>query len=537
MKKLFRILLAVTFAFGVLQFMAMPVMAADTLRIQSGAWGSSAWQLVSGATTNYHNSQTFIPASNLNINTVKIGLVITAGSPSGTATLGIYLADGSHHPTGSALATGTVPYSGLPAFPSEVLQVFTLSNTVPVLGGTEYCMVLSGTQTDAGEEIKINKGDGYASGTWYYSTSPFTSWTDYGHDFDFEIWGNREPLVETTAASSVTTTTAVLNGAIFEMGEYSTANVTFEYGETTGYGTETSPADIVTTASVVGKSITSLAGNTTYHYRMKMVTIGATTYGDDVEFTTTGAAPVVNTENATSITWSSAILNGNLTILGDYAEVLAGMRIRENGTTVYSNYYPDYPEMTEIGAYNVTVSGLIANTTYDVGAFALYNDATQVAYGDVEQFDTLDYDETPLPPTDPPVVSTDSFTVVDTTSVTLRGTLSDLGTADSVAVGFYFGTGNPPEYFFTAYYSPMTETGEFTVTLGGLTPGVTYYYQAKATGDAIAYGEIKTCGTTDTTADDPIVVTLPASSIANTTAVLNGELNSGREPYAGKSLV
>jgi RHS repeat-associated protein len=107
--------------------------------------------------------------------------------------------------------------------------------------------------------------------------------------------GTTPPAVSTSAASSVGTTTATLNGSLTGLGSASSVGVSFEYGTTTVYGSTAtgSPASL-TAAGTFTAGLTGLTSGTTYHYRTKAVG-DATTWGNDQQFTTTssgGGTPV-----------------------------------------------------------------------------------------------------------------------------------------------------------------------------------------------------------------------------------------------------
>ena len=70
----------------------------------------------------------------------------------------------------------------------------------------------------------------------------------------------------------------------------------------------------------------------------------------------------------------------------------------------------------------------------------------------------------------------------------LNGNLTSLGTAGSVTVSFVWGTTLGGPYPNETTSENMTSTGTFYFDLPGLSPGTTYYYQAKAVGDGTSYG-------------------------------------------------
>jgi len=95
-----------------------------------------------------------------------------------------------------------------------------------------------------------------------------------------------QPAVETKSATTVTQTGATLNGVVNPGGAES--KYYFEYGPTESYGSRTPEATVASgTAGVeVSKSITGLAANTTYHFRLVATNSSGTGYGGDKSFQT-----------------------------------------------------------------------------------------------------------------------------------------------------------------------------------------------------------------------------------------------------------
>lgn len=97
------------------------------------------------------------------------------------------------------------------------------------------------------------------------------------------------PVATTNAATSITTSAAMLNGLVNANG--STASVSFEYGATTSYGSTVAASPATVTGSsptAVSANITGLTANSTIHYRVKAVGTNGTSYGLDVSFTVSG---------------------------------------------------------------------------------------------------------------------------------------------------------------------------------------------------------------------------------------------------------
>jgi len=102
------------------------------------------------------------------------------------------------------------------------------------------------------------------------------------------------PTVTTDSATSVTSSSATLNGTVNPNG--SSTTYYFEYGTSTSYGSMTSStiagsgtSDVSASASVSG-----LSSNTTYHYRLAATHSGGTGYGSDETLNTGGSFTVVS---------------------------------------------------------------------------------------------------------------------------------------------------------------------------------------------------------------------------------------------------
>jgi alpha-tubulin suppressor-like RCC1 family protein len=113
------------------------------------------------------------------------------------------------------------------------------------------------------------------------------------------------PIVTTLAASSITATSAVLNGTVNANG--SSTAPTFDYGLTTNYGTTSAgtPSEVSGTSSIpVSSTISGLSPGTTYHYRVNGTSSGGTIRSANVIFTTSGF-----NANLSNLVLSSSALN------------------------------------------------------------------------------------------------------------------------------------------------------------------------------------------------------------------------------------
>ena len=113
----------------------------------------------------------------------------------------------------------------------------------------------------------------------------------YGSDLSFTTLA-LPPVVVTNNATPVGNTDATLNGTVNANNASST--VSFEYGLTVAYGSTVNAVPNTVTGSTVTPvtgAITGLTVNTTYHFRIKAVNSGGTSYGLDKTFLTGCSAP------------------------------------------------------------------------------------------------------------------------------------------------------------------------------------------------------------------------------------------------------
>jgi len=127
---------------------------------------------------------------------------------------------------------------------------------------------------------------------------------------DVETYG---PPLTTTAAANITMNAATLNGSVNPNSLSTTAY--FQYGATTAYGNTAGSFNLPsgTSATPLNYTVSTLNCNTTYHFRMAAQNSAGTTYGADTTFSTSACTgPGATTGSATSMTQTSATLNGTV---------------------------------------------------------------------------------------------------------------------------------------------------------------------------------------------------------------------------------
>jgi hypothetical protein len=137
------------------------------------------------------------------------------------------------------------------------------------------------------------------------------SGTTLGADVSFKTPKPPAPVVATRHATSVTQTSATLNGTVNPEGQ--ATSYVFQYGTSSAYGAQTPAASAGsgTKTIAVSAAVGALTPNTTYHYRLVATSVNGTTFGHDSSFKT-AALPAGITLGAVP----DALTFGQLTSLG-----------------------------------------------------------------------------------------------------------------------------------------------------------------------------------------------------------------------------
>ena len=195
---------------------------------------------------------------------------------------------------------------------------------------------------------------------------------------------------------------------------------------------------------------------------------------------TTPVAPTVTTSTSTSITTNSATCGGNVTSDG-------GATVTQRGVCYSTSQNPTTSSQTVTGgsgtgSFTCNLSGLTANSTYYVRAYAINSAGT--AYGSQQSFTTTGGGTTPVAPT----VTTSAPTGVTSYSATCGGNVTSDGGATVTQRGVCYSTSQNPTTS-SQTVSSGSGTGSFSCNLSGLTANTTYYVRAYAVNSAgTAYG-------------------------------------------------
>jgi uncharacterized protein (TIGR02145 family) len=285
------------------------------------------------------------------------------------------------------------------------------------------------------------------------------------------------PVAVTDPATSVTASSTILNGTVDA--NNSSAGVTFEYGQTTAYGTSVTATQSPvtgTTTTPVSASLASLAASTTYHYKVKAVSAAGSAEGSDVTFTTGAAVtvPVVTTTAITDITTTTATGGGNVT--ADGGALVTGRGVCWNTTINPDTTNSKSTDDSGIGLYPSSITGLTSGTTYHVRAYATNSAGT--AYGSDVTFTTNGV----------PTVTTAVVSSTACASAKSGGNVTSSGGSTVTVKGVCWSTISNPT---TSDSQTMDGSGLglFTSSITGLSPNTTYYLRAFATNTyGTAYG-------------------------------------------------
>jgi len=194
-----------------------------------------------------------------------------------------------------------------------------------------------------------------------------------------------------------------------------------------------------------------------------------------ITFTFAATLPTLTTTTVSAITSTTAISGGNLTSDG-------GASVTARGICYSTSNNPTTADSVEnsgsgIGSFISNLSGLTANTTYYLRAFATNSLGT--AYGNQDIFSTL---------STLPSVSTAPATAITSTTATTGGNVISDGGVNVTARGICYSTTPNPTISNTVVNSG-SGIGSYTSNLIGLTANTTYYIRAFATNSiGISYG-------------------------------------------------
>jgi phosphodiesterase/alkaline phosphatase D-like protein len=335
-----------------------------------------------------------------------------------------------------------------------------------------------------------------------------------GSDETFKTMPNH-PAVVTVSASEVKQTTATLHATVNPEGG-TLSKCEFEYGPTIPYNEASAPCNPAkptgTSAVPVSASITGLAPNTEYHFKIIATNPGGRSEGAELPLTTQ-PAPTVVTEKASSVVQTTATLNAMVNPNG--VEV-GECKFEYGKTTGYEE--PPVPCAPKPGSGTIPVpvsaglTKLAPNTTYH---FRIVANNGAPSTGSDATFITLP---------NPPKVGIEEASKITQTTATLKTTVNPEGGVVTQCEFEYGPTNAYGLHASCTAQGPLSGTSPVPVsaTLEGATPNTTYFFRISATN---AGGTSKGEGAT--------FKTPPAGSSEAPIVVGPGPLNLVPPPHTG----
>jgi phosphodiesterase/alkaline phosphatase D-like protein len=196
--------------------------------------------------------------------------------------------------------------------------------------------------------------------TYHFRAKAVGDVTAYGADAQFTT-NTTSALVATSDATNVSTNSARLNGELSSLGTASIVKVSFEYGTAPGSYTQTTADQARSSAGAFSADLSSLSPGATYYFRAKADGDGSPVYGVEKSFAVLTAPPSLTTCSATQVHSNTATLNGTLDGLGTASIVNVYF---EWGTSAsYGNQTVAQPK-NATGGLSAGLTGLAPNTTY-----------------------------------------------------------------------------------------------------------------------------------------------------------------------------
>ena len=235
--------------------------------------------------------------------------------------------------------------------------------------------------------------EGLTHSTKYYLRAYATNsaGTAYGNEVTFVTLTPAPvaPTLTTTEITGITQTTATGGGNITSDGgaTVSARGVCWSTSTNPTIALSTKTADGIGTGSFTS-SLAGLTAGTTYYVRSYATNSVGTAYGNELSFTTTSSAaalvPTITTTAVSALASTTVSSGGYITSDGGAAVTARGVcwSVSANPTIAFSTT----SDGTGSGIYGSSLTGLTANTTYYVRAYATNSAGT--AYGNEISFTT-----------------------------------------------------------------------------------------------------------------------------------------------------
>ena len=357
----------------------------------------------------------------------------------------------------------------------------------PIYSEKGFCYNTSGEPTVSDTKYAVS---GTSGGDYYYSCAGLATNTTYyvrayAIQNDKIYYGTSVSFntdmsttgVSTSSATSVTPSSATLNGAIVKVGSPTYSEKGF------CYSTSPNPTINSTKKPVGGTgegnfslNITGLDYNTTYYYKAYAIQNGIPIYGTEVSFNTGLTPAAVQTESVgtNDIGYTDAEVSFRITNIGDPVCTETGICYSTyTNPTISSNKVKG-----SIHTYSqsIELTGLRENTTYYFRAYVIQNGKT--IYSSELTFTTG---------TKPSVYTlshsnlSNPYGMMNMWEVQLNGRVNSVGNPSIKSRGFKYSPSGDPESGGATASVSGSASGEFSKSLSGLKSNTTYYVRAFVT--------------------------------------------------------
>jgi len=300
------------------------------------------------------------------------------------------------------------------------------------------------------------------------------------------------PTLNTLAATSITTTTATLNGEILTDGTPAYTERGFVYSLSSMPTLETTIAKItasVTSNNTYSAPISGLTSDKTYYVRAYAVNKAGKAYStNEINFKTERKLASVTTQEVINknISAGTATFIGSIVNIGDPGYTERGFVYGLSKNPTVESDTKKTVSGSGTGEFSYNASGLTVGKIYYVRAYATNSLGTAYGAEKVCDFSAIM----------PEVTTQDvSNKKIGDGTATFNGTIVKIGDPSYTKRGFVYGlTQNPTIEYDTVKTVSGTGTGTYSYNAKGLTVGKVYYIRAYATNaQGTAYGNQITC--------------------------------------------
>ena len=242
------------------------------------------------------------------------------------------------------------------------------------------------TVDSIGTATYISSMTGLTPNTTYYVRAYATNsvGTSYGNEVIFTTL-SALPTLTTSAALAITSSTSTIEGNITSDGGAAITARGICWSTNSNPTIADSYTNDGTGTGTFSSSMTGLTPNTTYYVRAYATNSVGTSYGNEVSFTTFAALSTLTTSEASAITSSTSMIEGNITSDGGAAITARGICWSTSSKPTIADSYTN--DGTGIGTFSSSMTGLTPNTTYYIRAYATNSVGT--SYGNEVSLKTI----------------------------------------------------------------------------------------------------------------------------------------------------